>query len=112
MVLRRKTAAAWSDNSPTVGWIMRMTTKQCNISGRLPRGMGLQQRLNEMWSVLVDRFPGTENKMSDFSSRSFTPALDLHDDSQFLAKFESLFPLPRGRAWQLVRPPKDITSLI
>jgi hypothetical protein len=105
-------SAAWSDSSPAVGWIARMVMKQSKIAGRLLRGLGLRQRLREMYYVLADHIPGTENNMSNFSSRSFTPALNLHDDSQLFAKFESLFPLPQGRSWQLVRPPKEITSLL
>jgi hypothetical protein len=105
-VLWHKTTAAWSGNSPTMGWIARMATMHRKITGRLLRGLGIRQRLNKMCYVLMDHTPGMDNNMLDYSSRSFTPAINLHDDSQLFAKFESLFPLPQGRPWQLVRPPK------
>jgi hypothetical protein len=33
LALRHKTVAIWSDNTPTLGWVWRMTTEQSKIAG-------------------------------------------------------------------------------
>jgi hypothetical protein len=60
--LKHKTIAAWSNNTPTLGWVWRMTTKQCKIAGRLIRGLGLRQRMNETCPLAAHHIPGEKNK--------------------------------------------------
>jgi hypothetical protein len=110
--LNHKTIAAWSDNTPTLGWVWRMATKQSKIAGRLIRGLGTRQGMNETCPLAAHHIPGEKNKMVDFASRSYTPSLHLHGDSHFFDRFSSLFPLPQDLSWTLALPPKEITSLI
>jgi hypothetical protein len=112
LALKHKTIAAWSDNTPTMGWVWRMATKQSKIAGQFIRGLGLRQRMNETCPLAFQHIPGEKNKMADFASRSYTPSLHLHGDSHFFARFSHLFPLPQDRSWTLALPPKKITSLI
>jgi hypothetical protein len=112
LALKHKTIAAWSDNTPTMGWVWRMATKQSKIAGRLIRGLGLRQRMNETCPLAAQHIPGEKNKMADFASRSYTPSLHLHGDSHFFARFSHLSPLPQNLYWTIALPPKEITSLI
>jgi hypothetical protein len=47
LALKHKTISTWSNNTPTLGWVWRMATKQSKIAGRLIRGLGLRQRMNK-----------------------------------------------------------------
>jgi hypothetical protein len=108
LALKHNTIAAWSDNAPTLDWVWRIVTKQFKIAGRLIRGLGLRQRMNETCPLAAHHIPVEKNKMADFASRSYTPSLHLHGDSHFFASFSHLSPL----SWTLALPSKDITSLI
>jgi hypothetical protein len=46
LALNHKTIAAWGDNTPTLGWVWRMATKQSKIAGQLIRSLGPRQRMN------------------------------------------------------------------
>jgi hypothetical protein len=89
-----------------------MATKQSKIAGRLIRGLGLRQRINETCPLAAHHIPGEKNKMADFASRSYTPSLHLHGDSHFFDRFSHLSPLPHNLSWTLALPPKEITYLI
>jgi hypothetical protein len=63
LALKHKTIAAWSDNTPTLGWVWRMATKQSKIAGQLIRSLGLRQRMNETCPLAAQHIPGEKNKM-------------------------------------------------
>jgi hypothetical protein len=94
--LKHKTTANLSDNTPTLGWVCRMATKQSKIAGRIIRGLGLWQIMNETCPLAAQHIPGEKNKMADFASRSYTPSLHLQEDSYFFARLSHLFSLPQN----------------
>jgi hypothetical protein len=111
-LLKHRTIVGWSDNPSTLGWVWRMATKQSNIAGRLIRGLGFRQRMNETCPLATHHIPGDQNKKTYYLSWSYTPSLRLHDDSNVFASFTSLFTLAQNLLWKHVLPPSGITSLI
>jgi hypothetical protein len=61
---------------------------------------------------VVQHIPGERNKMTDYSSRSYTPSLHLHEDSHLFASFTSVFPLPHNLSRKHALSPRGVTSLI
>jgi hypothetical protein len=107
-----KTEATWIDNTPTVAWVKRLASKQSKIAGRLLRGLAMWQWLQHMCPLLHDHIKGKENIMADISSLSFEGAKYEMTNTEFQLFFDSKFPLPQGRSWNVMIPTKEHASLI
>ena len=101
--LRHKHIFVHSDNTPSVAWVTKMTTKTATLHAahRLIHGLTLRQRMLETAPVSIPHIKGTDNTMADIALR---PITHLDDNSAFLTHFDSVFPL-QDRFWQRASPP-------
>jgi hypothetical protein len=60
-----KTAATWSDNTPMVIWVKRMTSKQFKIVGRLLQGIARRQLIQHMCPLYDDPDSGQSSSLGD-----------------------------------------------
>ena len=113
--LKHKHAAAWCDNTSTVSWGRRLTSSKSIVGQRLVRALALRHVVTESSPLAPWSIAGANNKMADLASRSFHKAgpdtFDL-DDTDFLTKFNSDFPLTQGASWRMHTLPNSITSLV
>ena len=90
--LRHKHIFVHCDNTPSVAWVAKMATKTATLHAalRLIRGLALRQRMLETTPVSINHVKGTDNALADIALRLIT---HLDDDSAFLTRFDSVFPL-------------------
>ncbi len=104
----------WSDNTPTVSWLIKYASKASSkVPERILRLLALRHRWNRRGPHDIQHWAGEDNKMPDFSSRSYEQGFrdDAEGDEEFLTEFQRRFPLPpQLGSWRLVQPRTEIIS--
>ena len=106
------TSHTYSDNSPTVGIIRRGASRATSPTpANILKLLALRQRILRHGPQDLQHWPGEQNTMADFPSRSFkSPALA--SDQDFLTTFTNTFPLPlQLGSWRIVRPSNALSSV-
>ena len=106
------TSHTYSDNSPTVGIHGRGASRAASPTpANILKLLALRQRILRHGPQDLQHWPGEQNTMVDFLSRSFqSPALA--SDQDFLATFTNTFPLPlQLGSWRIVRPNSALSSV-
>ena len=114
--LEHKHAATWCDNSSTVSWARRLSSKRSLVGQRLVRALSLRHVVTKCSPLAPWSIAGANNKMADLASRSFSSRggpgnFDL-TDAQLLTKFNRDFPLTQEAFWHMHRLPNKLTSLV
>ncbi len=99
--LRKQRVALFSDNSPTVGWVRHLATRDLMVSAHLIRALALKLKLNGTCPITPLHIAGEENSMTDIPLRSFgsEPKWFCKTNSDVLTLHNTLFPLPRQNSW-------------
>ena len=108
--------AAWCDNTSAVSWTRRMSSNVSTIGQQLTRALALRMCANESSHLAPLSIAGVDNDLADLASRSFKQTgtkgnYDLND-SDFLTKFNSDFPLQQGKSWLMLRLHTKVSSLV
>jgi hypothetical protein len=100
-----------SDNKPTVSWASKYSSKSPSlIPDRFLRLLAFMQRGNRAGPLDVEYTKGSGNNMADDSSRSWSK-LHLPNNSDFLAYFNSHYPLPSPfQMWRMWEIPHNIAT--
>jgi hypothetical protein len=121
--LRHKRSIIHCDNTPSVSWSTRMSSrgKSPTVAHRLLRGLAMRQRTTHSSCPAVISIPGVENTMADVASRRipeieeigaqpdiFKP--NLPPNFKFLTYFAARFPLPQPCCWQIATPMPEMLS--
>ena len=105
--------ACWCDNTSTVSWTGKMSSKKSKVGQQLTRALALRFCANEASPLTPLSIAGKDNRMADLPSRSFCAKgpgnYDL-DDLQFLTKFNADFPLSQDASWLMLSPHTKLTS--
>ena len=113
--LKHKQAASWVDNTSTVAWASKLSSSRSQVGQRLVRALCLRHCVNQSSPLAALSIPGERNHMADLASRSFKKAgkgtYELND-SQFLLKFNTDFPLTQGASWKLFQLTDKVSSLV
>ncbi len=90
-----------SDNSPTVAWQTRGASKRSRVANRLLRVLAIRLRANRASPLITRHLAGKRNHLGDIPSRSLGWKAEWHfeNDLEFLAFFNSTFPLPDQNTW-------------
>jgi hypothetical protein len=64
-LLTHHTTEAWSDTTPTMGWVWYTETMKSNNPGRILKGLDLHQHINKMCPLVVQHIPGGRNNTTD-----------------------------------------------
>ena len=114
--LTHKHTAEWCDNSSTVSWAGKMSSKTSTVGQQLTRALALRYTMTQSSPLAPLPIGGQYNKMADLANRSFrnTGAAGNYqlDDHGFLTKFNSDFPLSQGSSWLMLRPSNKLSLLI
>ena len=110
--LKYKHFGMLDDNSPTVGWVRKMTSSKSKIAAALLRILAVRLERVQASPLTPLHIPGDENAITDIPSRSFGRKAKWHceTDTDFLTLFDSKFPLPSQNCWTLYHLPNEITS--
>lgn len=102
----------WTDNSPTEAIVQRQASRaKSTMPEATLRWLALRQRWTRRGPQDIKHYPGKDNLMADFPSRSFSEGYPDEADDEFLTEFDLRFPLPpQLRYWVCVRPSKEISS--
>lgn len=113
--LKHQHSACWIDNTSTVSWAAKMTSKKSKIGHRLLRALCLRHCANESSPLAPLSIAGLRNLMADLASRSFRKAgkgtYNLTDVA-FLHKFNVDFSLTQNASWQLFQLSTKLSSLV
>ena len=99
--LTEKTIALVGDNTPSIGWINKLASKQSKVAEQLVQAIALLLKTRKACPLITAHIEGKKNEIADVPSRSFGSNKEWHceTNSQFLSLFNSLFPLPNQTSW-------------
>ena len=103
-----------SDNSATVAWQTRWASKRSRVANRLLRVLALRLRVNRASPLVTRHLSGDRNKLGDLLSRSYGWKAEWKfvNDIDFLAFFNTSFPLPNQNCWTGFRLAKGLCSKV
>jgi hypothetical protein len=114
--LKHVHVAAWCDNTPTVSWTNKLSSSRSRVASRLVRALAMRIHVNEASPLVSVSIAGTDNKMADMASRTFSHQSVSQDtfhytDHDFLHLFASTFPL-QNDSWRVFRLSNKLISRI
>jgi hypothetical protein len=99
------------DNTPTVSWINKMASKAKGpTAGCLLRGLAVMLHCNKAGRLSTVHIKGDDNVMANVAScpakaqKLFCTSIPL-SDLDFLASFDTMFPLPYHQKWEFAKIP-------
>ena len=112
--LAGKHIALLSDNTPTVSWVTKMTSKKSAVAAAYLRILAVRLKLARASPLIPMHIPGEENGITDIPSRSFgrIAKWDCDTDEKFLTLFNKNFPLPQQNSWTIFHLPSDLCSKV
>ena len=112
--LDSKHLALLDDNSPTVSWVTKMTSKNSVVAVAMLRAMSTVLKRARASPLIPMHIPGDQNSISDIPSRSFGRQVEWHcvSDDDFLTLFDSKFPLPNQNSWTMFQIPSALLSKV
>ncbi len=99
------------DNTPTVSWINKMASKAKGpTAGCLLRGLAVMLHCNKARRLTTVHIKGDGNVMADIAScpakaQKLFCASNPLSDLDYLASFDTLFPLPYQQEWEFTKIP-------
>lgn len=107
-----KHVALLNDNTPTISWLTKMSSKKSNTAAALLRVLSMRLKMAKASPLVPMHIPGPQNAISDIPSRSFGRKAEWHcrTDVEFLTLFESKFILPKQNSWTIFHLPDDICT--
>jgi hypothetical protein len=114
--LKHVHVAAWCDNTPTVSWTNKLSSSRSRVAGRLVRALAMRIHVNEASPLVSVSIAGTDNKMADMASRTFSRHSAQRDtfdtsDIEFLHLFAATFPI-QNDSWRVFRLSDKLTSKV
>jgi hypothetical protein len=114
--LKHVHVAAWCDNTPTVSWTNKLSSSRSRVASRLVRALAMRIHVNEASPLISVSIAGTDNKMADMASRTFSRHSAQQDtfdtsDSDFLHLFSATFPLQTD-SWRVFRLSNKLISKV
>lgn len=121
---RHQKSVTFCDNTPSVAWATKLTSQAgSNVSYHLLRALAMRQRTTESVLPEVLSIEGDRNKPADIASRQCpgglsapmnlpSTGLPAPCDVDFLAYFNSRFPLPQRSFWRLAHPNSAMLSKV
>ncbi len=112
--LREKRIVLLSDNSPAVGWVERLALKWSRVAKHLIHALAMHLKTNRTCPLTPMHIQGHENAIADVPSCSFGSHLAWHcaTDSDVLALFNSMFPLPNQQLWTVFRLDYEVATRV
>jgi hypothetical protein len=94
--LRVKQITLFNDNSPSIGWVTRLASKQSLVAEHLVQALALQLEIQRVCPLTPIHIEGKHNAILDVPSRLFgsNPAWKCDTDADLLTLFNPMFPLP------------------
>ena len=106
--IHSRSSETFSDNTPTLSWCKKIVDNSISpIARRLLRGFAMLHRQELSAPVLLAYVAVDENKMADYASRLYNTLLRTATNTQFLAVFNSTFPI-HGGTWTSAALPTEI----
>ena len=112
--LRAAYVALFSDNSPTIGWVKRLSVRGSLVAIQLVRALTLQFKKAEASLLTPLHISGEENYMIDIPSRSFGSNLYwfYKNDTDLINVFNKNFPLPNQASWTVFSPSNEVSMKV
>jgi hypothetical protein len=114
--LKHVHVAAWCDNTPTVSWTNKLSSSRSRVAGRLVRALAMRIHVNEASPLVSVSIAGTDNKMADMASRTFSRHSAQRNtfdtsDIDFLHLFAATFPIQTD-SWRVFRLSDKLISKV
>jgi hypothetical protein len=114
-ILVEKRVALFSNNMPTVAWVLHLASQKSLAAEHFVQALILQLKTNKTCQLTTLHIEGKQNAIADIPSRSFgsNPAWHCISDSKFLTLLISMFPCPAHKSWTVFHPSyKMVTRMI
>jgi hypothetical protein len=108
-------SATWCDNTSATAWVRRQHAKASVVAQRLLRALYLRHAATKSSPLAPWSIAGANNKMADLASRSFKRGGKGNfklNNSEFLTKFNTSFPLSQAASWHMHRLNIKLCSLV
>jgi hypothetical protein len=94
--LREQNIALFSNNTPTVSWVTRLSSCHLIVAANLVAALALQLKTHQCCPLTPQHIRGKENRITDIPSCSFgtEPQWHFKTDNKLCTFFNSHFPLP------------------
>jgi hypothetical protein len=104
--LREKRITLFSDNMPTVSWVMRLASKLSLVAEQLVQALALCLKTMHACPLTPMHIKGKCNAIANIPSQSFgsNPLWTCTSDSDLLTLFNTHFPLPKKHSWTVYHP--------
>ena len=99
--LIEKNIALFSNKSPTVSWVSRLTSRQSTVASRLLGALTLRLKHNKCCPLTPMHIKGDKNAITDILSRSFgsNTAWTFRTNHNLQIFFNTHFSLPKQNSW-------------
>jgi hypothetical protein len=103
--LREKRVTLFSDNSLTVSWVIRLSSRRSVVAEHLVQVLALRLKTMHTCPYTPLHIEGVQNAIADVPSQFFgsNPAWTCKSDSKLLTLFNTLFPFPSKQSWTVYR---------
>jgi hypothetical protein len=99
--LEEKCLTLFNDNSPTISWATKLTSKRSFVVEHLVQAIALHANPQKACPFTPMHIAGKRMAIADTPMRSFgsNPAWHCNSDNELLTLFNSTFPLPSQQLW-------------
>ncbi len=99
--LQKKSIPLFGDNSPLIGWVARLGSKQSSVAENLIQALALHLKVQRACPLTPIHIEGNCNAISDVPSWSFgsNPSWTCSTHTELITLFTSLFSLPHKKSW-------------
>jgi hypothetical protein len=101
--LRERNIALFRNNTPTVSWVTRLSSRHSIVAANLVAALALRLKTHQCCPLLPQHTKGKENIITDIPSRSFgtEPKRHFKSNTELRTFFNSHFPLPNQTSWNV-----------
>ncbi len=112
--LHEKRVTLFNDNSPTIGWVMRLASRRLLVAEHLIQALAQRLKFQQACPLTPIHIKGKCNTLSDILSRLFgsTPAWQCDTDAALLTLFNPMLPLPNQSSWTIFHLNCKVVTLV
>jgi hypothetical protein len=101
--LRKQNIALFSDNTLTLSWVTRLSSRHSIVAANLVAALALRLKTHQCCPLTPQHIRGKENTITDIPSHSFgaKPQWHFKTDNELRTFFNSHFPFPNQTSWNV-----------
>ncbi len=112
--LRERNITLFSNNTPTVSWVTRLSSRHSIIAANLVAALAPWKKTHRCCPLTPQNIKGKENAITDIPSRSFgtEPKWHFKSNTKLRTFFNSHLPLPNQTSWNVFQIHSDVAMRV